>query len=362
MTDLVLPLLPVLFPFTLAGATIAAAGILLWRLPVLLRARDGDLGVYLSLLGFFSLHGLLLGGPERAGEALRSLWVPLFGLALPGLFSDETTRSRAVSCYLWALAAAGAAWFVTLSGGAEMGDIARFGFLRARAVASLQFCFGALAAAVYRRWGLFLFLSVVVFTMEGRMAMLAWGVGVAAAAFAGRVSRRFLAAGLAACLAILFAADSDWWVRWKMKDHSGLDTSLTHRLVLWKIAREEWLEHPVLGHGFGAFHATPDKTGPDLAVYAGTGGREHTHNSYLDVLHAGGIAGFFLLFGYYALWGRRLFRGTTRASHAAFLMLLAAGVSAWADKVFTTTLLMLPLWFWIGLARAEENAAKPPEP
>lgn len=347
-------ILGLLLPTTIAGGTAVALGLAAWRLGAVAREASGR--AFLGIFAAFLLHGAAVAGWAGAEAAARSLWYPLAGLAVGTLpFEPDGRRFRAA--LLGTLCAAAAVWLVW---GLRQDDgRVRYGFLVARSAAALQMTFGSLLAAATAAPAVSVFLAASMFTFESRTAQAAWAV---AAALGGAwwLPRRTVFLGLAAGLLLVTAVRPTWWTRWTHAAPS-VDPPVFHRALLWKVAREEWLAAPgvfLWGHGFGALRLTPEKTGPALAHLSGRGEPGHAHNSYLDLLHAAGVAGFLALFGFYAAWARVLWDWAREgaAARAALLALAAAVLSAWGDKTFTTTPAMLPLWGMIGLAIAERRA------
>ncbi len=88
-------------------------------------------------------------------------------------------------------------------------------------------------------------------------------------------------AGLA--MVVLFVAADALSLAAKVNLASGQGTS--RRLVFWPFAVERWLEHPLLGYGFGT----------EVDLYRWSFNRGSTHNSILSILLQTGMVGFVLL-------------------------------------------------------------------
>ena len=116
------------------------------------------------------------------------------------------------------------------------------------------------------------------------------------------------------------------------------------RLLLWHEAWQIFLQHPLLGAGFGQFgwqHYLLGSVTRDVSL---TGLYDNCHNLVMQTAAEMGLAGLLLLIGTLALWIRQFMRAAPSAHGwwgCAVLLMIG-----------THSLLEYPLWyaFWIGIA------------
>ena len=138
--------------------------------------------------------------------------------------------------------------------------------------------------------------------------------------------------------------------------HSEADTSVSMRMDMWEAAIAMFVDHPVLGIGWGAFkHVYPVYN--ELIQEAGIV-IFHAHNMYLNVLAETGMAG--LGFGLWFFFGNAWYAIRYVRSHAAhtfsrsLAMTLAAavlslGISGMSDYDLFSTQISLTFWLMSAL-------------
>ena len=138
--------------------------------------------------------------------------------------------------------------------------------------------------------------------------------------------------------------------------HSEADTSVSMRMDMWEAAIAMFVDHPVLGIGWGAFkHVYPVYN--ELIQEAGIV-IFHAHNMYLNILAETGMAG--LGFGLWFFFGNAWYAIRYVRSHAAhtfsrsLAMTLAAavlslGISGMSDYDLFSTQISLTFWLMSAL-------------
>jgi putative inorganic carbon (HCO3(-)) transporter len=175
----------------------------------------------------------------------------------------------------------------------------------------------------------------------GLAAAGAWSVATR------RIKLRWGVAALAclAAIALVGLAVEPQVVRSAFGEKAAIaDTNVSTRLLLWRVALQEFSSAPVTGVGpgnyerrFQEFAATPS---PDLATFT-------THNAYLNVLAELGLPGFFLFVGFLAMsWASLRRRFPSRPQADSLQGALAAGfLVAAVGSMFLTEQFYPPLWF-----------------
>lgn len=95
----------------------------------------------------------------------------------------------------------------------------------------------------------------------------------------------------------------------------GRPEAVLDRLIIWNRAFHIWMEHPVIGVGFGNFHDVVYQTG-GIHLNVGLGYLSlHCHNTYLEVLTDLGLVGFVAYLSFLVLCLTKLVRGWRRRSN-----------------------------------------------
>lgn len=160
--------------------------------------------------------------------------------------------------------------------------------------------------------------------------------------FSSRLLGLFLAGGMAAAALALAMVPGKFWERQASLVASEDDQSLGRRASYLLVARDSFLEKPLLGWGTGVFRDIYE--GSEIAqVFAreGRSNRRHAHNTYAEVLVGAGLLGLALFLG--------ILHRTLRSLGRGIAGLRAAGDPATADAVATlrTSFLSLLLYMLI---------------
>ncbi|MDR0481046.1 MAG: Wzy polymerase domain-containing protein, partial [Gallionellaceae bacterium] len=116
------------------------------------------------------------------------------------------------------------------------------------------------------------------------------------------------------------------------------------RLLIWREAWQIFLQHPLLGAGFGQFAWQHFLLGPTMRSIDLTGLYDNCHNIVLQIAAEMGLAGLLLLIGTLALWLRQLARATpSMYGWWGCALLLTQGIHS---------MLEYPLWYayFLGIA------------
>jgi tetratricopeptide (TPR) repeat protein len=201
-------------------------------------------------------------------------------------------------------------------------------------------------------WALLALLAANLALTFSAGAMLALALTGAAAVAAGR-TRRVTGWLVLAALALALA----WGVAAARSEEWRSASPVALRLANWQAALEMWKESPFLGKGFGGYgleYPRFRRPGMNETLYA--------HNTYLQHLTEGGLAGAALLG--WLLWGwfRKIFRSRGPSALAVEAACLAFLLHNAVDFTFYEPGVAYPFFMLAGMAwRMRETAAPAPD-
>lgn len=118
-----------------------------------------------------------------------------------------------------------------------------------------------------------------------------------------------VAGGLAAAAGLFYVLIFYTWDGTLVGLIPGRKEAVMDRLIIWDRSFSVFLQHPLLGVGFGGFHDEVYATG-GIALTVPLGYESlHSHNTYLEVLSGTGILGFISYITFLVLCFRRLLNG-----------------------------------------------------
>lgn len=133
------------------------------------------------------------------------------------------------------------------------------------------------------------------------------------------------------------------------------DTSVGHRLELWRSAWIIFLQHPVFGAGFGSFQEKVDDLIQQGRVARFVQDYDHPHNDYLNALSSSGIVGLVILLGilvvpawHYSRSMRCGSRALRAISMAGLFTVMGFAIYALTDTIFLHS--MMITWYVVYMA------------
>jgi len=188
-------------------------------------------------------------------------------------------------------------------------------------------------------------IAAAILVLNTRVLILAWLAGLL---FYVRFRFRLSVVAALVIVAIVIISSPN---RWSLDLKN--QTSLIHRLTIWSQVIDQVWEAPIVGHGFETFLADPKKAHPAYKYYLEN--QPNPHSGYLMILHASGIVGYFLLWGFYGA----LFFMCLRINRVVAANFIVIMIAAFMDKTFFVTLSSLEHWFLVGWAFAMHPFKKP---